>query len=269
MGENEIILPFLKWAGGKRWLTTSYPEVLLQPYNRYIEPFLGSGAVFFHLAPQRALLSDRNPDLIETYQAIRDDWKRVEQELRRHHKNHSKRYYYHMRDVRPRTPHTRAARFIYLNRTCWNGLYRVNLRGEFNVPVGTKTNVVLDTDNFQATALLLQTAELKVSDFESIIDQAGKNDLVFVDPPYTVNHNLNGFIKYNEVLFSWKDQIRLKDCIGRAKRRGASVVLTNAYHKSIKRLYQEIGTHSRLKRRSVLAADSTKRKLCDELLVVI
>jgi DNA adenine methylase len=269
MGENEIILPFLKWAGGKRWLTSSHPNLLHHPFERYIEPFLGSGAVFFHLTPQQAVLADRNPELIEAYQAIKDDWKLVEQELQKHHKNHSKRYYYAIRDSRPRLQHTRAAKFIYLNRTCWNGLYRVNLRGEFNVPVGTKTNVVMDTDNFQAIALLLQTAELRVSDFEPIIDQAGPNDLIFVDPPYTVNHNLNGFIKYNEILFSWKDQIRLRDCIGRAKDRGASIVLTNAYHKSIKQLYREIGTHIRLKRSNVLAADITKRKICAELLVVI
>lgn len=269
MGKNEIIVPFLKWAGGKRWLVSTYPELLTLPFNRYIEPFLGSGAVFFHLAPQQAVLADRNQELIETYQAIKDNWKLVKQELQKHHRNHSKQYYYVIRDSRPRTQHTRAAKFIYLNRTCWNGLYRVNLRGEFNVPIGTKTKVVLDTDDFQSIARLLQTAELRVSDFEPIIDLAGSNDLIFVDPPYTVNHNLNGFIKYNEVLFSWRDQIRLRDCIGRAKDRGATIVLTNAYHKSIKQLYREIGSHTRLKRNNVLAADSTKRKVCEELLVII
>ena len=269
MAGNEIDLPFLKWAGGKRWLTSSYPELLQHPFRRYIEPFLGSGAVYFYLAPNRALLSDSNSELIETYQAIKDDWRRVKKELHKHNRNHSKRYYYAVRSMRPRSPYTRAARFIYLNRTCWNGLYRVNLNGQFNVPIGTKSSVLLDTDDFEATSKLLLTAELWVADFAEVISQAGRNDLVFVDPPYTVKHNLNGFIKYNETLFSWEDQVRLRDSIVEASARGASIVLTNAYHKSIKQLYRNIGTQRRLHRYSILAADSAKRKICDELVILV
>lgn len=269
MGKNEIIVPFLKWAGGKRWLVSSYSDFLTLPYERYIEPFLGSGAVFFHLAPTKAILADSNKELIEAYQVIKDDWKSVKKELGKHHRNHSKNYYYAVRKSNPRTPHTRAARFIYLNRTCWNGLYRVNLNGEFNVPLGTKTAVILESDDFEATAALLKNADLRAGDFENIINLAGPGDLVFVDPPYTVKHNLNGFIKYNETLFTWKDQVRLRDSIVRAKKRGAAVLLTNAYHGSVRRLYQDIGIHHRLKRNSVLAASSDKRKLCEELLVVL
>ena len=269
MAGNEIILPFLKWAGGKRWLTSSHPELLQKPFKRYIEPFLGSGAVFFHLAPNRALLADSNPDLIETYQAIKDDWYRVLKELNKHNRNHSKRYYYTVRDMKLRSPYTRAARFIYLNRTCWNGLYRVNLRGAFNVPIGTKSSVLLDTDDFDSISKLLVSADLRVADFADIIGQAGRNDLVFIDPPYTVKHNLNGFVKYNETLFSWDDQIRLRDSVVNAKERGASIVLTNACHKSIKQLYRNIGTQRRLSRYSILAADSAKRKMCDELVILV
>jgi DNA adenine methylase len=269
MDKSEIVLPFLKWAGGKRWLVSSYPELLNRPHRRYIEPFLGSGAVFFHIAPKKAILADRNETLIETYQAIKDSWQKVEKELIKHHQNHSKNYYYEVRKSKPRSAHMRAARLIYLNRTCWNGLYRVNIEGKFNVPLGTKTNVVLDSDNFEAVSKLLRAADLRVRDFEQTIDEAGQHDLVFIDPPYTVKHNLNGFVKYNETLFSWEDQIRLRDSVLRAMQRGASIVLTNAYHYSVKKLYQYIGTHRRLKRASVLAADSKKRKLCDELLVII
>lgn len=269
MREKEIVLPFLKWAGGKRWLTSSYPELLQRPFQRYIEPFLGSGAVFFHLAPRHALLADRNSELIETYQAIKDDWHRVLKELHKHNRSHSKRYYYAVRSMKPRNPYTRAARLIYLNRTCWNGLYRVNLHGQFNVPIGTKPSALLYSDDFESISKLLLTAELCVADFADVISQAGRNDLVFVDPPYTVKHNLNGFVKYNETLFSWDDQIRLRDCVVEANARGASIVLTNAYHKSIKKLYRNIGTQRRLKRLSVLAADISKRKVCDELLVLI
>ncbi len=267
MSNNDIILPFLKWAGGKRWLVSANPDLFSSPYDRYIEPFLGSGAVFFHLAPKKAILADRNKELIGTYQAIKDTWDRVEKELARHHRNHSKSYYYAVRNSNPRTPHTKAARFIYLNRTCWNGLYRVNLKGKFNVPLGTKTNVVLETDNFQAIANRLQNADLQVGDFESIIDSSGPKDLVFVDPPYTVKHNLNGFVKYNEILFSWEDQIRLKNALMRAKARGAKLIVTNAYHASIKKLYKDFGEMLTLKRPSIIAAHSEHRKLCEELII--
>ena len=269
MEKNEILVPFLKWAGGKRWLVSTYPEILNLTFHRYIEPFLGSGAIFFSLAPNKAILADRNEELIEAYQAIKDDWNLVQKELRKHHTYHSKSYYYGIRQSKPRRKHTRAARFIYLNRTCWNGLYRVNLKGQFNVPIGTKTNVILDTDNFEAISKLLKSVDLKVCDFESTIAEAGNRDLLFIDPPYTVKHNYNGFIKYNENLFSWDDQIRLRDSVEKAIQRGALVVLTNAYHNSVKVLYKNIGIHRRLKRQSVLAADSNKRKICDELLVVV
>ncbi len=267
--KNDVVVPFLKWAGGKRWLVSLHPQLLRLPFSRYIEPFLGSGAVFFHLAPAKAILADRNKELIETYQAIKDDWKSVKRELAKHHRNHSKRYYYAVRQSRPRCLHTKAAQFIYLNRTCWNGLYRVNLSGEFNVPIGTKTAVVLDTDDFASVAALLKNADLQASDFESVINLATTGDLLFIDPPYTVKHNLNGFIKYNETLFTWKDQIRLRDSVVAAQERGATVVLTNAYHKSVRQLYKGIGTHHRLDRHSVLAADPVKRKICDELLVIL
>lgn len=267
VGDNDIILPFLKWAGGKRWLVSSYSDLLTFPYKRYIEPFLGSGAVFFHLTPKKAILADSNKELIKTYQAIKDDWKGVKRELQKHHCNHSKKYYYAVRGSNPRTPHTKAARFIYLNRTCWNGLYRVNLHGEFNVPIGTKTNVILDTDDFEAISKLLKNADLRVGDFESVISLAGPGDLVFVDPPYTVKHNLNGFVKYNEKLFSWDDQIRLKECLTQAKQRGARIVVTNAFHDSVKRLYRGFGEFLTLTRSSIIAASSARRKECEELVI--
>lgn len=267
MEKNEIIVPFLKWAGGKRWLISSYPDFLAHPFNRYIEPFLGSGAVFFHLTPKKSILADRNKELIETYQAIKDDWERVGQELKKHHKNHSKKYYYSIRDSKPRNLCVRAARFIYLNRTCWNGLYRVNLKGKFNVPIGTKQRVILDTDNFEAVSRLLKNSDLISGDFEEIMELAGKNDLVFADPPYTIKHNLNGFIKYNEKLFSWDDQKRLRDAVVRARARGATIIISNANHPSVRELYKGIGTQKVLTRSSVLAADSGNRGKYQELVI--
>ena len=221
--ESEI-KPFLKWAGGKRWLVVQHLSIFPSQFDRYIEPFLGSGAVFFHLRPQNAILSDINKELIETYTAIQEDWESVFCELKKHHRNHCKEYYYRIRSSNPKTPYTRSARFIYLNRTCWNGLYRVNLKGEFNVPIGTKQAVILEKDDFFEVSKILQHAEIKCDDFETVIDEAGKGDLLFVDPPYTVKHSDNGFIKYNEDLFHWDDQVRLSMCLCRAKERGADIM---------------------------------------------
>jgi len=183
MLESDSAPPFLKWAGGKRWLTFRYQHLFPIQYDRYIEPFLGSGAVFFHLKPNAALLSDANSHLVATYLQIRSNWKKVRDALRKHDRLHSKEHYYLERARKRTAAHEKAAQFIYLNRTCWNGLYRVNLEGIFNVPIGTKNTVCLDTDNFEAVAETLSRAELVVSDFETVIQRASEGDFLFVDPP--------------------------------------------------------------------------------------
>lgn len=259
--------PFLKWAGGKRWLFTRYPSIFPSSYKRYIEPFLGSGAIFFNLQPRTAILSDSNCELITCYTAIKTNWRLVKKELAKHHDAHNRNYYYKMRAYRPINLYRQAARFIYLNRTCWNGLYRVNLEGKFNVPIGTKTAVITESDNFSSLSEILASAEIFASDFESIIDKAQKDDLLFIDPPYTVKHNLNGFIKYNERLFSWEDQVRLRDSLIRAKKRGASIILTNANHESVRALYESDFDLLIVSRHSVIAADPSKRKKCEELII--
>lgn len=265
---SEIRLePFLKWAGGKRWLVSSHSHIFPTRFNRFIEPFLGSGAVFFSLQPKQAILSDINSALIETYQAIKDSPNEIRELLAKHHRKHSKEYYYKMRAMQPRTNATKAAKFIYLNRTCWNGLYRVNLRGEFNVPIGTKTNVILDSDNFESVSKLLENAELNVCDFETTINQAVAGDLVFVDPPYSVKHNNNGFVKYNETLFSWDDQVRLRDSLVEAKKRGATIIVTNANHSSILDLYRNIFDISTVSRHSVLSGNRKFRGKVSELII--
>lgn len=263
----EPVSPFLKWAGGKRWFVKNHPELFPPDFRRYFEPFLGSGAVFFYLAPAAAVLSDANAELIQTYLALKHRWKSVLNQLTIHHENHHKGYYYTVRDHSPQNNVSAAARFIYLNRTCWNGLYRVNLRGDFNVPIGTKNSVLFSTDDFALIASRLKTAELEAADFETIIGRARKNDFVFLDPPYTVAHNINGFLKYNDALFSWSDQVRLRDVVVRATSRGAKVLLTNANHASIKELYSGIGQHTVVSRPSVLAADASCRRLTKELVI--
>lgn len=261
------VLPFLKWAGGKRWFATHFARLGLSVERSYIEPFMGSAAVFFSLKPKSAILSDTNEDLVDTYQAIKDDWKAVRRLLSAHHKNHNKNYYYLIRDRAPTNQYIKAARFIYLNRTCWNGLYRVNQQGAFNVPIGTKTNVLLKGDDFSSVADRLKNCNLLVEDFESTINRAGEGDLVFADPPYTVRHNLNGFIKYNEKLFSWDDQIRLRDALLRASHRGANIVSTNADHRSVRDLYRRDFSVGHASRFSSISGLSKSRGEYSELVI--
>lgn len=265
--KNKQIVPFLKWAGGKRWLIQKYPDLFKVKFGRYIEPFVGSGAVFFHLKPRVSILSDKNTDLINAYNAIKINHKKVVDLLREHHILHSENHYYKVRDEVYGDMFMMAARFIYLNRTCWNGLYRVNKSNKFNVPKGSKKNVIIDTDDFEATADALKSTDLLDCDFSLSISQARDGDLLFVDPPYTVKHDKNGFIKYNEVLFSWEDQVRLRDAVMAAKNRGAKVILTNANHDSVRALYEGFFELEVLDRSSVLSGKKENRGPVKELLV--
>lgn len=260
------VTPFLKWAGGKRWLASKHSNIFPKSFNNYIEPFLGSGAIFFHLKPKCGVLSDVNSELINAYNAIKSDWQKVQASLKEHNRNHNDDYYYEERGRQRTKNHTKAGQLIYLNRTCWNGLYRVNLKGEFNVPRGTKDSVCLPNDNFEEISRLLQNVKIKVSDFEPIVDSAGAGDFIFIDPPYTVKHNKNGFVKYNESIFSWDDQVRLRDAVERASKRGALVTITNANHASIRDIYQNFSCVE-LSRHSVLAGKASARNATTELLV--
>lgn len=231
------VVPPLKWAGGKRWFAANHKSLIPKEFNKYIEPFVGSAALFFDMQPKEALLADLNQELINLYTVIRDKPKDLAKKMRQHQRNHNFDYYYKMRAMDCQTDLTKAARTLYLNRTCWNGLYRVNLKGEFNVPKGTKDKVVVDTDDFPLLASVLKNIDLKCQDFELSINSAKSGDFLFVDPPYTVAHNNNGFVKYNQNLFSWDDQIRLRNAVLKAARRGVHIVVTNANHQSVKDLY--------------------------------
>ena len=240
-----------------------FPEV----FGRYVEPFLGSGALFFALKPSKAILSDLNADLIQTFSVIKENWKPVVTILERYHRIHSPEFYYHVRTSQPREAVMRAARFIYLNRTCWNGLYRVNKRGEFNVPVGTKERVLLDSDNFSCTSTLLKGAALLTSDFEPVIAKARPRDLIFADPPYVTAHSQNGFVKYNEKLFSWDDQIRLMECLRDAAESGVQIVTTNADTPAIRKLYAKSFRIRTLRRSSIIASSAVNRGTSNELII--
>ncbi|MDE4272943.1 Dam family site-specific DNA-(adenine-N6)-methyltransferase [Phaeobacter gallaeciensis] len=259
--------PFLKWAGGKRWLFT--PEFIetLPQFDRYIEPFLGGGAGFLSLTPQNSIISDVNYNLISVYEVVRDNHEALVTTLAKHQERHSPEYYYTIRSKEYSCKVEKASQFIYLNRTCWNGLYRLNKKGKFNVPIGSKTKVLLPDDDFASISAILKNSSLRCCDFEETISEAQKGDLLFVDPPYTVAHNKNGFVKYNEKIFSWDDQVRLRDSIVQAVERGAALVLTNADHSSVRSLYEEVGIHASLERPSVISGSTKGRSKISELMV--
>lgn len=259
--------PFLKWPGGKRWLVPEIRQRIGRVQGTYYEPFLGSAAVFFALAPTKAVLSDINGDLVELFEAMRDSPVVLQERLSVHQARHNKEYYYQTRAYRPADVIDRAARMLYLNRTCFNGIWRVNHQGEFNVPIGTKTSVVFDGESFSDIAEVLKGVELHVQDFEKTIRLAGHGDVIYADPPYTVAHNNNGFTKYNDKIFSWADQIRLRDALKAALKRGASTVVSNAHHKSVRRLYQGFETVDVICRNSVIAGVGEGRGPTSELLI--
>lgn len=257
----------MKWAGGKRWLAQRYPSLLLRSDGRHIEPFLGSGAVFFHIAPGKALLNDANAELIDTYRDVKSRWRILVDTLSVHAKLHSDEYYYDVRARKPISRIERSARFLYLNRSCWNGLYRVNKNGIFNVPRGTKDTIISPLDDFASNSRMLKGAHLSDGDFESVLNLSERGDFVFVDPPYTVAHNLNGFVKYNDKIFTWEDQVRLKAAIQSASKRGAKILLTNADHESVRKLYGNLGEHLTLQRSTVISGTNVGRKSTTELAV--
>lgn len=258
---------FLRWAGSKRNLLTPLVEVLPDAYAKYYEPFLGSGSLFFLLQPKSASLSDSCEELIDSFTAVRDGVGHVLRHLRPLKLERST--FYEIRGNRSTARYKRAAEFIYLNKACWNGLYRVNSRGEFNVPYGLpKSDFIVDESNLRAcaTALGRRGVSTFAADFEVALASATAGDLVFLDPPYVTKHNDNGFIDYNERLFSWDDQIRLARVARELAAGGVHVLVTNAFHHEIFDLYPGFSV-TPLDRASTLAANAAKRGRVREALI--
>ncbi len=257
--------PLLKWAGGKRWLAPRLVEMISDlRFRRYFEPFCDGAALFFQLAPKRAILSDTNVDLINCYQQIKSDPEAVIAALRRF--KNSEQNYYAIRDLSPRVSSRRAARVLYLTTLAFNGIYRVNLRGEFNVPYGYKLHLKpCNAERIRAASKVLRHADLFVADFEDVAAEAASGDLIYFDPPYTVAHGNNGFLKYNEKILQWEDQVRLARAATAAAERGCYVVVSNAHHISVLRLYGYFKIE-RVTRASVMAASASNRRMITECL---
>jgi DNA adenine methylase len=235
---NQSAKPFLRWAGGKSWLIKYLKNIKSGQFNNYHEAFLGGGATYFYLQPKgHSYLSDLNAELIETYQCIKDDAKQVIRKLETF--SNTEEEYYQIRSTIYQSKYDRAARFIFLNQTSFNGIYRVNLKGIYNVPFGFRTKNFLDSECLLSAQRALVNTTLQEGDFYKIIENVKRGDLVFLDPPYTVSHNLNGFIKYNEKIFSLEDQIRLSNLIDELKDIGAFYILTNAAHKTIHEIFDK------------------------------
>jgi DNA adenine methylase len=234
--------PIVKWAGGKSRLLDQLQARAPKTYLRYFEPFVGGGALFFALDPASAVLSDRNAELMDTYRAIRDDVEGVIGALAGHGRNHGETYYYAVREqwnLRDEPSLARrAATFIYLNKTCYNGLWRVNSQGGFNVPMGRYVNpTILDEVGLRAAARALTPTQLETSSFEIVLDRAQAGDFVYFDPPYDPVTETADFTSYTADRFGKAEQERLALVFRELAGRGCAVMLSNSDTPFVHRLY--------------------------------
>lgn len=260
MAEDAIAKPFLRWAGGKKWFLKHLSSLLpANGFNNYHEPFLGGASVFFQLKPaNRSFLSDANHELIETYRAVKDYPNDIIKHIKRF--KNTKEHYYRLRSKKTTDPLEKAAIFIFLNMTSYNGIYRVNRDGHYNVPFGYRYNVMLNEDNILNASTALQKSTLYTGDFESCKENIKKGDLIFLDPPYTVSHNNNGFIEYNKKLFSLEDQYRLHSLIDFIKVKKAYYILTNAGHAKIEEIFSGQSNMLKMDRKSLIGGKNAKRE---------
>ncbi len=235
--------PFLKWAGGKSQLLSKLAKYFPSEFKRYFEPFLGGGAVYFHLQPKRAILSDANFELINVYRVIANNIEQLILKLSSMQRESlTEESYYYIRDQDPQkmSEINRAARFIFLNKTCYNGLYRVNKDGEFNVPFGKydKMPRLFDASNLRGASLSLRSTRIVPGYYNVVLQQfrAGEGDFVYLDPPYAVE-NGNGFTGYTKELFSWSEQERLAKEFSALARKGCYVMLSNTDNGKVRSLY--------------------------------
>lgn len=245
---NDKPKPFVKWVGGKRQLLKQFKLMNLYPperfdpeRNRYFEPFVGGGAVFFDLLPKKAFLSDMNFELVTTYNVIKNDVEKLIKLLKKH--DHNKEYFLNVRakKVEKLTPIQIASRFIYLNRACFNGMYRVNSKGEFNVPFGDNKNpLICNEENLRKISQALKNVEIKHQDYKHVLKKARKGDFIYFDPPYHPVSKTSTFTSYTANGFTENDQIELRDIFAELSERGCFVMLSNSDAPFINQIYSEL-----------------------------
>jgi DNA adenine methylase len=244
--------PFVKWAGGKSQLLNQLCAFFPKDFGTYYEPFLGGAAVFFNLVNDYqfdAVLSDINDELIAAYRAIKDDCEKVIILLQEHKKNYiafKEEYYYKVVASEPTDDVDKAARIIFLNRTCFNGLYRVNLKGRFNVPLGQYKNPrICDPDNLRAVSTALRWSKTKLLplDFRETVKDAKEGDFIYFDPPYNPVSSTASFTGYTKYRFSLKEQKELAKLFNELAQRGCYVLLSNSNTPEIRLLYSDEGIY--------------------------
>jgi DNA adenine methylase len=238
--DEVAIKPFLKWAGGKTQLISELSKYIPSNFNKYIEPFIGGGAFFFYLNPEKAIISDSNEELITTYKVVRDHVEDVINILEDY--NNEETFFYEIRalDTRKLTEIERAARLIFLNKTCFNGLYRVNKKGQFNVPYGKRNGEFLNSELLRDSSEFLQNTEILHADYLKTIRQyAEKGDFIFLDPPYYPVGKYSDFKRYTKEFFYHDDHVILKEEFDRLVKMGCHVLLTNSDHPVVMELYQD------------------------------
>jgi DNA adenine methylase len=263
--------PFLKWAGGKRQLLSQIEPVIPDSFNTYLEPFVGGGALFFHLTPKQAILIDNNPVLINAYKIIQNNVEDLIKSLQKH--KNEKEYYYKIRNVdlldefEEWSDIEKASRILFMNKCCYNGLYRVNSKGHFNVPFGKYKNPnFCDEINLRAVHKALQGVKIILGSFEMCLKYAKRDDFVYFDPPYHPLSDTANFTGYTKEKFGKKEQENLKRVFDELNERGCKVLLSNSYTDFILNLYKEYNILSVTAKRAI-NRDASKRGKIKELLI--
>ena len=274
MARNKLVAPVVKWVGGKRQLLDEITPLLPKRITSYCEPFLGGGAVLFSIQPAKAIVNDLNEDLVIVYEVIRDDVEPLIASLKRH--ENTSEYFYTIRDMdrdrdsyRALSKVEKASRLIYLNKTCFNGLFRVNSSGEFNSPFGHYKNPnIVNEPVLSAVNKYLNSGNIVFysEDFAETLKRVGKGCFVYLDPPYDPVSDTASFTGYNKGGFDRSEQVRLKRCCDELNKRGVKFMLSNSSTEFIKDLYQDYHIIT-VKAKRAINSDTRKRGAIEEVLV--